>query len=1258
MSRPSSPHCVPALPALAVVLALSALAAGAARANPDADGDGYGDVWQRIHGVTVAAFPLAEDFDGDGATNQAESEAGTDPRDAGSVLKIVETAATPAGVTLSIETVAGKRYQVKASDTPGGGTWADAGTAATGTGSIVQITVPAGAGDRKFFRVAAGDQDTDGDGATDWEEGVTGTDPGEPNSPANASGGEAGDGDTLRSLLSVTVATEVPDAVEQSAAPAAMRLSRAVGTMLLTLPFSTAGSTDPKKGSASPGDYTLPGAVGGAVTIPTGQASHLVSVAPVLDAAVEVPETLALVFHRPGLGAGADLRAEVKIKDAAVVEANRRLFVAYLGREAGVATTATGVATALVEGDNDRALVSLTFSNLTSAQNTAYIRVGDNLEVSRIPNGQVSGQTWNIRAAQILVTDQAALDALHGGALYVSVSSAEFPGGEIRGSFQPVSGSVAEPPAPPAPPVYGSEAFPNVAAMGVSNNFTLDRDIARFLTQATYGPTPEAMQELRAMIEAAGNHALAGYAAWIDRQMSTAPGDAPSPSLRTLVMAADVEEFIIRGNKPVTFANDPQFGGNSTQFNTSTRLWDPGSIHQNNYPFEGNRRREWWTLVLNSRDQLRQRLALALSEIVVISENDATIDTYHYGTARYWDMLAENAFGSYRTVLEKVTYSPLMGVYLSHLKNQKKAGSISPDENFAREIMQLFSIGLVQRHLDGSLKLDAATGLPMPTYDQGDITEMARVMTGLSFGKRNATVSGAPTYPSASNQAIGAEQDNTSFTQGGGHRYWQASWTNDMKMFSAFHDFNEYTAYTGQPLPAGVPAASKILFREKPGQKVLPVRTASDANGNADITDALNALAGNPGAGSYDGHPNTPVFISRLLIQRFTTSNPSAGYLHRVATVFRNTKGNLGETIKAILLDHEARTLPASGSPTPADGASHGKPKEPLLHFTGMHRALKCFSKAPLEHLGTMPVTFTTTESPMTTAYPATELAKFPGDATRFRWFDTEGSIGQSPQRPPSVFNWFLPDYVVPGPLAVAGLVAPELQVATESNVVNVVNSHFNLIFTGTPPTVYNATQLANGTRHGRGVDDFFNLSIYRNAGGTQLSVPAYARADNPPGSNPGGRGYFLAAQFDASAGSTETQNKINDQLDNILPDYEAVKALYTATYTASLESQHGGAANVPANPANPEKAVAHAAAAEAVLDHYDLLMAAGILKAKYGSAGGTNPRQNLLDALNSGFVGNVTQHSNNASYEATIVGRIKNIAYLVVTSPQSLILK
>jgi len=147
-------------------------------------------------------------------------------------------------------------------------------------------------------------------------------------------------------------------------------------------------------------------------------------------------------------------------------------------------------------------------------------------------------------------------------------------------------------------------------------------------------------------------------------------------------------------------------------------------------------------------------------------------------------MLAANSFGPYRTLLRNATYSPMMAVYLSHLKNQARSGTINPDENFAREIMQLFSTGLVQRHLDGSLKLDPSTGLPLATYDQADITEMARVMTGLSFSVRHNLTS-APTYPANTNQRIGTLVTNTDFFTNNGHLWWQSQWTSDLAMFPA-----------------------------------------------------------------------------------------------------------------------------------------------------------------------------------------------------------------------------------------------------------------------------------------------------------------------------------------------------------------------------------------------------------------------------------------------------------------------------------------
>jgi len=1209
------------------------------------DPPAYDAVWQLLYGIDAEEFPPHEDFDGDGASNLEESRAGTDPRNPEDLLRVVETETVDGALRFTVPSKAGKRYRLLRSTSPGGPGWTPVGEAQSGTGSLIQFEAGADSAERGFFRVAVEDQDSDGDGVSDWAEAVLGTDPYQSHSPTNASGGVASDGETLASLLSLSVETIDSSASELEGTPAVLRLSRSEGAMPLAVPFEIFGAAPaPGRSAAAPSDYSLSGNAGSSLLIPAGEGSADLEISATANSLRQVPRYLRVAFRLPAptpLQLGVE--AEARVVDALPVEANRRLFVAYLTPAPGVATTAAGTATVLVEGDNDTALVNLAFSNLSSEQNTAYLRTGENLELSRIPNGQVSGHQWNLGAASILVTDQAMLDALENGLLHIAVSSANHPGGEIRGTLQAASGSVEPPPEPPAPPDYGSEAFPNLAADGVEDNFELDRDIARFLMQASFGPTEALMEELRQSVAAAGNQTLAGYAAWIDRQMSTAPGDAPSPSLEALVRAADLEEFLLRGNAPVTSNNDPQFGGNSTQFNAASGTWGASSIHQGNHPFSNNRRREWWTLVLNSRDQLRQRVAFALSEIAVISELDGVVLARHYGTAAYWDHLAALAFGSYRAVLEEVTYSPMMGVYLSHLKNQKRSGSISPDENYAREIMQLFSIGLVQRHLDGSLVLDAATGLPIPTYDQEDITELARVLTGLSFGRRNALVAGAPTYPNPTSQWIGPEQDNPNFFQNNGHRFWQASWTNRMKMFASYHDFDEYTAHTGRPLPEGVSSASKILFRGKPGQKVVPVRSQSAANGDADIRDALDALA---------DHPNTPVFVSRLLIQRLTSSNPSAGYLRRVATVFRDSGGDLGQVVKAILLDYEARVLPGSGAGGLADSPGHGKVKEPLLHFAALIRALEGSTGAPLEHLATMPVPFTSAQAPQTSPYPAGELAKFPAGTTRFRWQITDAPLGQTPQRAPSVFNWFLPDYVVPGPLAAAGLVAPELQIATESGVISAVNHHQSLVFTSTPPSVITPANYARGIRYGRGLDNFLNLSAYRDASGNQRSVPAYALPDDPPGSNPGGRGYFLKAQFDPGEG--EVPESINDQPDNLNPDYGPLKARYTAAYLASLQQQYGG--SVPAAPGTSQKVAAHAAAAEAVLDRVDLLLAAGTFKARYGVAAGDHPRGHIVEALAS--TGNRTYHTNHGSYELDMVNRIKAVVYLVSTSPQALVLR
>ncbi|MFQ5609727.1 MAG: DUF1800 family protein, partial [Woeseiaceae bacterium] len=233
----------------------------------------------------------------------------------------------------------------------------------------------------------------------------------------------------------------------------------------------------------------------------------------------------------------------------------------------------------------------------------------------------------------------------------------------------------------------------------------------------------------------------------------------------------------------------------------------------------------WFRNALFGNDQLRQRVAFALSEIMVVSQLGALNNT-PYGLASYYDLLAEGAFGNYRDLIEDVTLHPSMGVYLSMLGNEKPnpALNIRPDENYARELMQLFSIGLVQLNNDGSVQLDG-NNQPVPTYDQVIIEGFAHVFTGWTYA-------GAPSFPEAQptvqNQVV------------------------PMQLYPAFHDDGVKQILNGEMIPAS-------------------------QGGIQDLNDALDNIF---------NHPNVGPFIAIRLIQRLTTSNPSPGYVDRVASVF------------------------------------------------------------------------------------------------------------------------------------------------------------------------------------------------------------------------------------------------------------------------------------------------------------------------------------------------------------------------------------
>ncbi len=297
-----------------------------------------------------------------------------------------------------------------------------------------------------------------------------------------------------------------------------------------------------------------------------------------------------------------------------------------------------------------------------------------------------------------------------------------------------------------------------------------------------------------------------------------------------------------------------------------------------------------WRNFSTADDQLRQRIAFALSEMMVISlsSNDLSFGQ-PYGPANYLDRLGANAFGNFRTLLQDVTYSPMMGIYLTHLRNRKEnpvTGAV-PDENYAREVMQLMTIGLYQLNLDGTQKLDGA-GKPIDTYSNVDISGLAKVFTGLSWA--------------------GPDTSDSRFRSGGGSSDVPDHQITPMQAYNQYHS-------TSQKQFLGV---------------TIPATTVADTN--ADVKIALDTLF---------NHPNVGPFFGKQLIQRLVTANPSPAYVSRVATAFNNNgagvRGDMKAVIRAVLLDPEARNPGATNT--------SGKLREPVIRFVHWMRAFNARSQ-------------------------------------------------------------------------------------------------------------------------------------------------------------------------------------------------------------------------------------------------------------------------------------------------------------------------
>lgn len=348
-------------------------------------------------------------------------------------------------------------------------------------------------------------------------------------------------------------------------------------------------------------------------------------------------------------------------------------------------------------------------------------------------------------------------------------------------------------------------------------------EVSRFLNQATFGPTFDMIQDFHNSGES--------FAAWIDSQI------AMSPTLITESMEREVM----------------------------------GGASRNHQLFH----RGWWRATAKGADQLRQRMAFALSQILVVSgQGSDVVRGSPEAAGAYYEILQNQAFGNYADLLEAITYNLGMGTYLGHLRNQSEDPElrIFPDENYARELMQLFSIGLWELNEDGSRKFDHI-GKAIPTYTNFHITELAKVMTGFNWGGTNSfyEYKNRPDLP--------------------------------MTIWETHHERGEKFLVNGGYLPAEMEPAHDVRL-------------------------AIENLVNHPSAGP---------FIGRLLIQRFVTSNPSPAYIRRVARAFsdngKGIRGDLGAVIRSILLDPEARSESIS------QGERYGKMREPYLTYAHLSRA-------------------------------------------------------------------------------------------------------------------------------------------------------------------------------------------------------------------------------------------------------------------------------------------------------------------------------
>jgi len=454
------------------------------------------------------------------------------------------------------------------------------------------------------------------------------------------------------------------------------------------------------------------------------------------------------------------------------------------------------------------------------------------------------------------------------------------------------------------------------------------KDAARLLQQATFGATLPEITRVQGL----------GVNAWLSEQFAL-----PATSY-----TAYAESVIQENKNGARGCNDSNGGGCPWAANT------PGFYKQ---AFEG-------------RDQLRQRVVNALLQTVVVSIGNNRVLDAGTGVANYMDMLGTHAFGNFRTLLRDVTLHPTMGIYLDMLSSTQE----NPNENYARELLQLFSIGTVMLNADGAPQ--SSGGQLVPTYTEAMVQGFAKAFTGWHFAKQaESTEPWRFYYP--------VEKWTTPMTPWVGRRCpqdgrWPAGSTTTW--CSVTDPARSY------PPPHNTTSKSLLQYPGAP-YSTLPAGQSPEL----DVENAIDNIF---------NHPNVGPFIGRQLIQRLVTSNPSPAYVGRVTAAFNNNgsnvRGDMQAVIRAILTDSEARDNSIAANNT------FGKLREPVIKFIHLHRAFGGIASGGF-----------------------------------YEVWDTADSdtLGQSALKAPSVFNYYSPEFEPAGAMATAFLQGPEFEITSTSTV-------------------------------------------------------------------------------------------------------------------------------------------------------------------------------------------------------------------------------